>query len=481
MRYALVFILLFCKPLWATHIIGGNFQIEQTGAGVFEVSLRIFRDCETGTVNIPPTLEIEVHETGTQNLFGTFIINQVSQSQVQLGNQCFEPRNLCIEEYIHAATINLPPNAIGYTFSSTTCCRNATVRNLVNPLRQGITWIANIPSPSLNGGNSSPVLGPYPTEGYLCLGYGLETDLSASDPDGDSLVYRLVEPYDTSSYPVLNTVAWDLAYNALNPFPSANSFTLNAQTGILTGVPNQLGLYVFAYEVEEYRDGLLIGSVRRDVQFEVLSCPINDPPEITDPVDSVFVFEVGQEQCIDIRVIDANALDTITLSFDFDVQFEGGTLTSESGQIAGSSVVTKQICWTPSCLDALNDNLINARVSTVYKGCNDSIIQKRFQLRLSKSTPDGNSLLPNVFTPNGDGQNDYLKPLEAVNLKCLGGLNIQIFNRWGKLVHSTPLLQLNWDGSFQSQTLSPGVYFYTVEGEYVQQALNLQGTFTLIR
>ena len=70
--------------------------------------------------------------------------------------------------------------------------------------------------------------------------------------------------------------------------------------------------------------------------------------------------------------------------------------------------------------------------------------------------------LPNVFTPNGDGMNDYFRPnsysfVERVDMK--------IYNRWGNLVFRTEDPDINWDGKQMNtdRLVSPGVYYYVCD------------------
>ena len=60
-------------------------------------------------------------------------------------------------------------------------------------------------------------------------------------------------------------------------------------------------------------------------------------------------------------------------------------------------------------------------------------------------------LIPNVFTPNGDGQNDRFAPR-------LGGCapRLQVFSRWGQQVYEDAAYQNTWDGT----GLAPGIYYY---------------------
>lgn len=68
-------------------------------------------------------------------------------------------------------------------------------------------------------------------------------------------------------------------------------------------------------------------------------------------------------------------------------------------------------------------------------------------------------ILPNTFTPNGDGSNDLFKP--RVNL-FVDQVQFQVYNQWGNLVFETTDPQLNWDGTTQSgQQLADGTYHYS--------------------
>ena len=80
--------------------------------------------------------------------------------------------------------------------------------------------------------------------------------------------------------------------------------------------------------------------------------------------------------------------------------------------------------------------------------------------------------VPNVFTPNGDGTNDQF----VVKFWSMQSIDINIFNRWGKKVHSWASGDIRgfegtwtetvWDGRLMGgRYASPGVYYYTVSGE----------------
>ncbi len=84
--------------------------------------------------------------------------------------------------------------------------------------------------------------------------------------------------------------------------------------------------------------------------------------------------------------------------------------------------------------------------------------------------------LPNAFTPNGDGQNDFFKPFPTQ--RFVERVDFQVFNRWGGLVYETSDPQLKWNGkNLNDQDLASGVYYYTCK---VNNEL-LKGFIELIR
>jgi gliding motility-associated-like protein len=78
-------------------------------------------------------------------------------------------------------------------------------------------------------------------------------------------------------------------------------------------------------------------------------------------------------------------------------------------------------------------------------------------------------VVPNIFSPNGDGVND---------LFVISGLpnntSLKIFNRWGNLVYRSDAYQNNWNGDSQSE----GTYFYLLE---LSNGENKEGSVTIVR
>jgi gliding motility-associated-like protein len=88
-------------------------------------------------------------------------------------------------------------------------------------------------------------------------------------------------------------------------------------------------------------------------------------------------------------------------------------------------------------------------------------------------------LIPNVFTPNGDGSNDIFT-VEGVNLESVEG---EIFNRWGQKVFSWNNVKGHWDGRTLSGSEAPdGTYFYIINAKgFDGEEYFKKGGFSLIR
>ena len=86
-------------------------------------------------------------------------------------------------------------------------------------------------------------------------------------------------------------------------------------------------------------------------------------------------------------------------------------------------------------------------------GCKDTAYQT---LRVLKSCY---LAVPNAFTPNGDGLNDFLYPVNAFKAK---NLEFRVYNRAGRLLFESRDWLAKWDGTFRGEPLDSGVYVWTL-------------------
>lgn len=282
----------------ASHIVGGEIYYDCLGNNQYQVTLKVYRDCfSTGAAYDSP-LWLTVFD-GNGNFVNTisFTFPGSQVLPLQFSNPCVNPpNNVCVEEAIYTETITLPPNTNGFTFSYQRCCRGPNVVNLLNPDDTGLTLTTDIPPP--NSGvlcNSSPRFNNFPPL-IVCNNDPLIFDHSATDPDGDSIVYELCTPYaggssamplvNPSAPPPFNPVIWAGGFSATQPFGATSPITLDPVTGLLTASPQNLGLYAVGVCAYEYRNGALIGVTRRDFLFKVINCDIQLESIITDQVST---------------------------------------------------------------------------------------------------------------------------------------------------------------------------------------------------
>ncbi|HEY2648355.1 MAG TPA: gliding motility-associated C-terminal domain-containing protein [Puia sp.] len=106
-------------------------------------------------------------------------------------------------------------------------------------------------------------------------------------------------------------------------------------------------------------------------------------------------------------------------------------------------------------------------------GCQDTASEQIFKFQTC------NISVPNAFTPNGDGKNDFLYPLNAY---AATDLRFQVFNRYGQLVFETRDWTKKWDGRMNGQLMASGTYVWMLSyTDGSGKKLSQRGTTILIR
>ncbi len=77
--------------------------------------------------------------------------------------------------------------------------------------------------------------------------------------------------------------------------------------------------------------------------------------------------------------------------------------------------------------------------------------------------------IPNVFSPNGDGNNDVFR----IQAYGLGEVFWAVYSRWGEKVFEASTLDASWDGTFKGSPLDPGVF--VVHVQYADQVTGNKG------
>jgi gliding motility-associated-like protein len=92
--------------------------------------------------------------------------------------------------------------------------------------------------------------------------------------------------------------------------------------------------------------------------------------------------------------------------------------------------------------------------------------------------PCGEPFVPTIFSPNNDGNNDFL----CVFGDCFQSLNLAIYNRWGEKVFETSSTEDCWDGSYRSKKVNSGTYVYKLRYNLLNEAEKTEsGNITVVR
>ena len=90
--------------------------------------------------------------------------------------------------------------------------------------------------------------------------------------------------------------------------------------------------------------------------------------------------------------------------------------------------------------------------------------------------------MPNIFTPNGDGVNDYFYPRSLLS-SGLTEFKMDIYNRWGALIFETNAVEgQGWDGKYNGVAQPEEVYIYVIDAKFKDgKKEHHTGNITLIR
>ncbi len=146
-----------------------------------------------------------------------------------------------------------------------------------------------------------------------------------------------------------------------------------------------------------------------------------------------------------------------------------------------------EINWSPSVNDFINPTNLTVGVYELMirdaQNCvwMDSIVLENPRIVAPECT---NSIvyIPNAFSPNGDGVNDFFEIFPNKETTIQQVLKVAITDRWGNLVYLSEGEFPRWDGRFKGQKLDPTVLLYNIQLELIGGQVEVQqGSLSLIR
>lgn len=334
--------------LFGSHSSGSDIRYRYIGGLKYELEVSFYRDC--GGVSEPSSISINCMSTAaghSQNITAQKVGNAANGQEVTVPcagspTQCNGGVSGGIRQWIYRATVTLPSRQADWVFSYTVCCRNCVITTISSPCAANSLLYVEATLDNLNVlSNSSPRFSRLPLA-YVCTGQAFRYSHGAVDTDGDSLVYELIAPKTTRN----SNVNFLAPYSASQPMASNPPLILDPVTGEFVLSPAQIQVGVMAIRVKEYRQGLLVGSVIRDMQIHSQPCS-NTLPSVGG-INGTGVFATtacaGDTLRFQIPVVDPDSLQSVTIDCDLDIP--GATFS-----VSNASRPVLFFEWMPTAFD----------------------------------------------------------------------------------------------------------------------------------
>lgn len=288
---------------FADHLKGGFFTYQYLGPGTaagslqYHVTLTVYMVCNPNTGQLSQSVPFTFFDAGTNQQVKN--VNVSLTRQYQLSRNQDDP---CIRDeplgcyYLIVVydlpSVELPANTAGYVISYQRCCRIINIQNINGTSSQyGNTYSIKIPGSGVgqNAQQNNSATFQVNDTAVVCHNNYFQTSFLASDPDGDSLSYSFCESWggggqsnqnptgpngatpDPAAAPPYAPVPYAPGFTGTTPLGAG--VTINARTGLISGTaPPNIGRYVITVCVNEWRNGVLIATNRKELLIEVGDC-----------------------------------------------------------------------------------------------------------------------------------------------------------------------------------------------------------------
>lgn len=423
----------------ASHLMGGQMTSRNIGGLTYEVTLTLYRD----TVGIPMYTTAAVNYSDTSGYDSTRIVSV--SAPFNIGNG--------VERYTYTDTITFPA-AGNYSIWWTDCCRNAAILNMSNAGGESLYLNNTLFADSTN---SSPVFLNEPIT-LAQLNTPFLYNPLPFDADGDSISWALDIP--------LSFAGDTVAGYTLPPSDSSMPFTMDPITGEISFLPNTLGNFVVSVIVTEYRNGVVIGTIRRDMQLIVVNSP--NSPAVFTPYYSI-TRSSSASQTINLtpgQNLNFSALVNDVDQFDVSVQTAGSIFQRPTPPIvslsSGIAYGYVSLNWTAQTSDiSTRPYLLTVRVGETY-GNFKFYHDYSFIVKVGSSTGvnEPNSIASDLKVFPNPTYGETFVQFEA---KKSGSATIEVQNLSGQLVSQTQNEMVNGSNMFMIDTKSFAKGMYLVK------------------
>lgn len=482
-----VFLFLFLSgninTAFATHAAGMELTYQCLGNNQYLFYATFYRDCHG--ISAPEFLPIDISSVScsySETFFANLLFStQGSDTISHLAGLCAGFNSQCVggtytgyEQYIYSVTVTLPFSCNDWIVATHESSRNDAITNLADPGSYDLYVECHLDNTN-NLCNNSPVFSGIPIA-YSCVDQPFVYNHGAFDPDGDLLVYTLVNPLDTLNYPIpYSNVSFSPTYPLVT---STGTFDFNSQTGQMSCIPAAVQIAVISVRIDEYRNGMKIGSTQSDLEVLVNACT-NNVPEIPLGMENVtgatlldpntLLSYPGSALDFDLVGLDSDAGNILTMTTNLQTIIPDASLTT-----SGSNPITGHFTWNTSVTDS---GQYVFTVTITDDGCPFTGQQVYSYTILSDTIATGNETAP----PNTAALRLYPNPASNIvhivyQAKEEGVL--ELADAAGVKFKSLELFPSIQDQFLWVNDLADGIYFYTVR---TKEGLTQSGKIVLVR
>lgn len=314
-----------------------------------------------------------------------------------------------------------------------------------NPGPATYTWTGNVSTTNIASDLPAGVYTVTVTDQNNCSD---EVTYAISEPE--PIIFELNEIPEPACFGFQTFITIDTAYGGgLDGFNPPYQFSVNgSSTQQITGsIPVLAGDHTV----------MVFDSARCSASLDIT---INQPPPI--------IVELGPD---------------ITLELGDSVELE---------PVIGSSLPLDSIIWNPltdllctsfDCSEVLVKPFEDILYTVTVRDTNGCVGSDDVLIEIDKNR---NVYIPNIFTPDGDGNNDFFQVFVGRGVQQVNFL--QVYDRWGEQVHEARNfipgdfdIEYGWDGTFKGKRMDSGVYVYIAEVTFVDGlTLLYRGDVTLM-
>ncbi len=337
-------LILGTQSTYASHAAGGNLTYCHGVGNNYTINFTLYRDC--AGIAAPTSITVQISSVTCGQSY-SLTLTPVQGTGQEITHPCTGTFSTCqggsepgIQKWEYAGNFAFPAQCTDWTISTQVQARNTAITTLQNPGGTYLYIDANLNNSTVD--NCSPQFSVDPIV-FVCIGQPFVYNNGAIDADGDSLVYSFIIPRHAANV----DVTYAPGYSLLNPISSNPAISIDPVNGdiIFNATAQEIG--VIAVLIQEYRNGVLIGTVMRDIQIYTVPC-VNALPTLTG-INGTSNFSMvacaGTNICFDIFSADSDAVQILTVNWNNGIPAASFTFDNTNRP-------TSHFCWATQPSDA---------------------------------------------------------------------------------------------------------------------------------